>query len=67
LAELVNAGFNLLQQGQRGLASKAAELAMELNEHSLVINTLKEVDEIRKSYRMVGGVLSERVRLKHMH
>lgn len=42
------------------MASKAAELEMELNEHSLVIDTLKEVDETRKCYRMVGGVLVER-------
>lgn len=27
---------------------------------SLVIDTLKEVDETRKCYRMVGGVLVER-------
>lgn len=33
---------------------------MELNEHSLVIDTLKEVGETRRCYRMVGGVLVER-------
>ncbi|XP_016065905.1 PREDICTED: prefoldin subunit 2 [Miniopterus natalensis] len=59
-AEQVIAGFNRLRQEQRGLASKAAELEMELNEHSLVIDTLKEVDETRKCFRMVGGVLVER-------
>ncbi|XP_051003825.1 prefoldin subunit 2 isoform X1 [Acomys russatus] len=59
-AEQVIAGFNRLRQEQRGLAAKAAELEMELNEHSLVIDTLKEVDETRKCYRMVGGVLVER-------
>ncbi|KAB0385144.1 hypothetical protein FD755_000100 [Muntiacus reevesi] len=58
--KMVIAGFNRLRQEQRGLASKAAELEMELNEHSLVIDTLKEVDETRKCYRMVGGVLVER-------
>ncbi|OBS69912.1 hypothetical protein A6R68_01546 [Neotoma lepida] len=42
-------------QEQRGLASKAAELAMELNEHSLVIDTRKEVDETPK--RTVKEVL----------
>ncbi|XP_035871516.1 prefoldin subunit 2 isoform X1 [Phyllostomus discolor] len=57
---LVIAGFNRLRQEQRGLASKAAELEMELNEHSLVIDTLKEVDETRRCFRMVGGVLVER-------
>ncbi|XP_028722380.2 prefoldin subunit 2-like [Peromyscus leucopus] len=59
-AEQVTAGFNRLRQEQRGLASKAAGQEMELNEHSLVIDTLKEVDETRKGYRMVGGVLVER-------
>nr|XP_033780249.1 prefoldin subunit 2 [Geotrypetes seraphini] len=59
-AEQVVAGFNRLRQEQRGMASKAAELEMELNEHSLVIDTLKEVDPNRKCYRMVGGVLVER-------
>lgn len=46
------------------MASKAAELVMELNEHSLVTDTLKEVDETSQSYRMVGGVLAECVSLK---
>lgn len=46
------------------MASKAAELMMELNEHSLVID---KVDETRKSYRMVGGVLAECVWLKNMY
>ncbi|XP_034955125.1 prefoldin subunit 2 [Zootoca vivipara] len=59
-AEQVVAGFNRLRQEQRGLASKAAELEMELNEHKLVLETLREVDPTRKCYRMVGGVLVER-------
>ncbi|XP_070586397.1 prefoldin subunit 2 [Erythrolamprus reginae] len=58
--EQVVAGFNRLRQEQRGLASKAAELEMELNEHKLVIETLREVDPSRKCFRMVGGVLVER-------
>ncbi|NXS63277.1 PFD2 protein, partial [Brachypteracias leptosomus] len=52
--------FNRLRQEQRGLASKVAELELELNEHSLVIETLREVDPTRKCYRMVGGILVER-------
>ncbi|XP_032060227.1 prefoldin subunit 2 [Anas acuta] len=59
-AEQVVARFNRLRQEQRGLASKAAELEMELNEHGLVIETLREVDVTRRCYRMVGGVLVER-------
>ncbi|XP_053464534.1 prefoldin subunit 2-like [Nycticebus coucang] len=60
LAEQVIAGFNRPWQEHRGLASKAAELEMELNEHSVVIDTLKKVDETRKCYRMVRRVLVER-------
>ncbi|NXT30354.1 PFD2 protein, partial [Syrrhaptes paradoxus] len=56
----VVARFNRLRQEQRGLASKAAELELELNEHSLVIETLREVDPGRKCFRMVGGILVER-------
>ncbi|XP_053551562.1 prefoldin subunit 2 [Bombina bombina] len=59
-AEQVVAGFNRLRQEQRSLASKLTELEMELNEHTLVIDTLKDVDQGRKCYRMVGGVLVER-------
>ncbi|KAK5875721.1 hypothetical protein CesoFtcFv8_026770 [Champsocephalus esox] len=33
---------------------------MDINEHSLVIETLKEVDPSRKCFRLVGGVLVER-------
>ncbi|XP_050416818.1 prefoldin subunit 2 [Patella vulgata] len=37
-----------------------SEIEMDIKEHELVIDTLKEVDEGRKCYRMVGGVLVER-------
>ncbi|KTF95459.1 hypothetical protein cypCar_00041244 [Cyprinus carpio] len=59
-AEQVVATFQRMRQEQRGMASKAAELEMEINEHSLVIDTLKEVDPSRKCFRLVGGVLVER-------
>lgn len=42
------------------MASKSAELEMEMNEHGLVIDTLREVDPSRKCFRLVGGVLVER-------
>lgn len=42
------------------MASKAAEFEMDINEHSLVIETLKDVDPSRKCFRLVGGVLVER-------
>ncbi|XP_016091597.1 prefoldin subunit 2 [Sinocyclocheilus grahami] len=59
-AEQVVATFQRMRQEQRSMASKAAELEMEINEHSLVIDTLKEVDPTRKCFRLVGGVLVER-------
>uniref|UniRef100_A0A6I8SYL3 Prefoldin subunit 2 n=1 Tax=Xenopus tropicalis TaxID=8364 RepID=A0A6I8SYL3_XENTR len=54
----VVAGFNRLRQEQRGLASKAAELEMDNEESFNVI--LPEVEQGRKCFRMVGGVLVER-------
>uniref|UniRef100_A0A8C4XY66 Prefoldin subunit 2 n=1 Tax=Gopherus evgoodei TaxID=1825980 RepID=A0A8C4XY66_9SAUR len=59
-APTVVAKFNQLWQEQQGLASKAEELELKLNEHSLVIDMLRDVDPTRKCYRMVGGVLVER-------
>ncbi|KAM9718353.1 LOW QUALITY PROTEIN: prefoldin subunit 2 [Menidia menidia] len=59
-AEQVVANFQRMRQEQRSMASKAAELEMDINEHSLVIDTLKEVDPSRKCFRLVGGVLVER-------
>ncbi|CAH1263035.1 PFDN2 [Branchiostoma lanceolatum] len=58
--EQVVAGFNQLREQQRAVASKCSELEMELNEHRLVVDTLKDVDGDRKCFRMVGGVLVER-------
>uniref|UniRef100_A0A3Q4BDK4 Prefoldin subunit 2 n=1 Tax=Mola mola TaxID=94237 RepID=A0A3Q4BDK4_MOLML len=56
----VVATFQRMRHEQRTMASKAAELEMEINEHSLVIDTLKDVDPSRKCFRLVGGVLVER-------
>ncbi|KAM9424746.1 prefoldin subunit 2 [Pholidichthys leucotaenia] len=59
-AEQLVATFQRMRQEQRSMASKAAELEMDINEHSLVIDTLKEVDPSRKCFRLIGGVLVER-------
>ena len=59
-AEAVIAGLNVLRNEQRSLASKLAELQMDLNEHKLVIDTLVGVDPERRCFRLVGGVLVER-------
>uniref|UniRef100_A0A8D3C8E2 Prefoldin subunit 2 n=1 Tax=Scophthalmus maximus TaxID=52904 RepID=A0A8D3C8E2_SCOMX len=58
--ETVVATFQRMRQEQRSMASKAAELEMDINEHSLVVDTLKDVDPSRKCFRLVGGVLVER-------
>ncbi|XP_020277911.1 prefoldin subunit 2 [Pseudomyrmex gracilis] len=52
--------FQSLRNEQRLLASKLSEMEMELNEHKIVIDTLKNVDPKRKCYKMIGGVLCER-------
>ncbi|XP_028285070.1 prefoldin subunit 2 [Parambassis ranga] len=59
-AEQVVATFQRMRQEQRNMASKSADLDMTINEHSLVIDTLKDVDPSRKCFRLVGGVLMER-------
>ncbi|XP_037088190.1 prefoldin subunit 2-like isoform X2 [Pollicipes pollicipes] len=59
-AEEVIQGFNKIRSEQRQLAQKVAELEQELNEHRMVIETLSSVDESRKCFRMIGGVLVER-------
>ncbi|XP_033758623.1 prefoldin subunit 2-like [Pecten maximus] len=59
-AEQIVAGFQELRQQQRAFATKISELEMDMKEHELVIETLKEVEDDRKCFRMVGGVLVER-------
>ncbi|KZC07596.1 PREDICTED: probable prefoldin subunit 2 [Dufourea novaeangliae] len=51
--------FQVLRNEQRIMANKLSEMEMELNEHKIVIDTLKNVDPKRKCYRMTGGVLCE--------
>ncbi|CAH2228371.1 jg26003, partial [Pararge aegeria aegeria] len=58
--EEVFAGFQNLRSEQRQLANKISELEMDLNEHKIVIETLRGVELARKCFRMVGGVLVER-------
>ncbi|XP_029177125.1 prefoldin subunit 2 [Nylanderia fulva] len=59
-AEEILSEFQTLRNEQRMLANKLSEMEMELNEHKIVIDTLKNVDPKRKCYRMIGGVLCER-------
>ncbi|KAJ0183574.1 hypothetical protein K1T71_001550 [Dendrolimus kikuchii] len=58
--EEIFAGFQALRTEQRKQAAKISELEMDLNEHKIVIETLRGVDGGRKCFRMVGGVLVER-------
>lgn len=52
--------FQQLRNEQRSLVSKITELEQDLNEHKVVLETLSDVSEDRRCFRMVGGVLVER-------
>ncbi|XP_055376224.1 probable prefoldin subunit 2 [Condylostylus longicornis] len=58
--EKIIGDFQILRNEQRNLASKLTTLEMDLKEHKTVIETLKTVDEDRKCFRLIGGVLCER-------
>lgn len=58
--EQASAAFNELRQQQRVLASRISEVEMDMKEHDLVIDVLKDMDPQRRCYRMIGGVLVER-------
>ncbi|XP_017778137.1 PREDICTED: prefoldin subunit 2 [Nicrophorus vespilloides] len=53
-------GFNTLRVEQRTLASKISEFEADINEHKMVIETLKNVDGERKCHRLIGGILVEK-------
>ncbi|KAJ8974651.1 hypothetical protein NQ317_019888 [Molorchus minor] len=57
--EILN-GFQSLRAEQRALSGKLSEFELDLNEHKMVIETLKNVNEDRKCFRLIGGVLTER-------
>eukprot|EP01035_Chromulina_nebulosa_P016854 gene16854-22340_t len=42
------------------IASKIQELSLERDEHKLVIEQLSKLEDERKAFRLVGGVLVER-------
>ncbi|EJU06335.1 Prefoldin beta-like protein [Dacryopinax primogenitus] len=59
----IQAGYSRYQQEIQSLAEKVGELESEAEEHELVLQTLKEVNEKhpeRPCFRMIGGVLVER-------
>uniref|UniRef100_A0A0V0G7R5 Putative molecular chaperone prefoldin subunit 2 n=1 Tax=Triatoma dimidiata TaxID=72491 RepID=A0A0V0G7R5_TRIDM len=53
-------GFQLLRNEQRNLINKLSEVEMDLNEHKMVLDTLKDLDGGRKCFRLIGGVLCEK-------
>ncbi|KAF6205008.1 hypothetical protein GE061_019175 [Apolygus lucorum] len=53
-------GFQLLRADQRALIQKLQEVEMDLSEHQIVLDTLKDLDGDRKCFRLIGGVLCEK-------
>ena len=43
-----------------GIAQQIANLETQLEEHNLVLNTIKGMDDSRTCYRLIGGVLVEK-------
>ncbi|XP_015923452.1 prefoldin subunit 2 isoform X2 [Parasteatoda tepidariorum] len=58
--EQIIATFNKLRQEQKTLVSRLTEVEQDLNEHSLVVDALRDVNPERVCYRMIGGILVER-------
>ncbi|XP_023014518.1 prefoldin 2 [Leptinotarsa decemlineata] len=58
--EEILSGFHSLRAEQRALSGKLSEFELDLNEHKMVIETLKNVNEDRKCFRLIGGILTER-------
>lgn len=54
------AKFQTLKQELQSISSKVGELETEKDEHQLVIETLKPLEENRKCFRLIHGVLVER-------
>ncbi|KAJ2549731.1 Cochaperone prefoldin complex subunit [Coemansia sp. RSA 1933] len=45
----------------KAIASKIGELELQLDEHNLVIKTMTPMPEDRKCFRLINGVLVERI------
>jgi prefoldin subunit 2 len=54
--------FQKLTEEQNSIANKIAEYEMEKREHESVLEALKQLNDDRKCYRLVGGVLVERTK-----
>jgi len=58
----VAAKYRQLQQETSALVSKILEIEEEKKEHELVMDTMKSLDETRKCWRLVNGVLFEKTK-----
>ncbi|XP_059481377.1 prefoldin subunit 2 [Neocloeon triangulifer] len=58
--EEIVAGFNTLRNEQRRLALKISEMEVDLNEHKIVVDALEKVEDDRKCFRLINGVLVQR-------
>lgn len=56
----VIASYRGMRSEIKQLAEKMAELEVEMSEHQRVMDTLTPMEDSRKAYRMVGGILVER-------
>jgi len=56
----INTRLKHLRSEQQNLATKIAELEVELHEHNLVIGAIDKLEPSRKCFRLVGGILVER-------
>jgi prefoldin subunit 2 len=59
-ANHIMAQFEEMKQSYGVVCNKLAELQSDVNEHELVIATLKDMSDDRKCFRLVGEVLVER-------
>lgn len=58
--EEIRNNFKTLKTELQKLSSKLSEFEGEFNEHKMVIEILQNVDEDRRCFRSIGGVLTER-------
>jgi prefoldin subunit 2 len=49
-----------MKQELTNIAQKIGELEQEAQEHGMVIDTIKPLDENRTCYRLIGGVLVQK-------
>lgn len=60
-AEVILNNYKAMTAECQQIAAKISELNMDKDEHKLVIDMLKKSEPERKAFRLVGGVLVERI------